>query len=263
MKKIPLTQIIFDQPISGRHMRKFRGAVIGSVMQLAPKFAESGLSPDLFHNHKGPAPTEGESRRSKGADRLYHYPKIQYQLRHGKAAIMGIGEGAHALQLWLSWVGDEFMVNDRPFSLAIADHRQVFWQPALGDKCTTYRINKWIAFNAANHDEWKQTPRLLDKARLLDKRLWGHICHLFEGLDITMEKENLELFVSTIDHQTYADCYGVQKLALDITFRTNLNLPAELGLGQGTTAGYGKTQPISTRPRVSRRTISFRKDAVE
>ena len=264
MKKITITNVTFDQAVKPAILKKFRGAVIEHVLSQKQVFASAEIATTVFHNHVEQVAVAADDEEmvlpeKGGKGRYYHYPMIQYQLRHGKAAMTGIGPGAQALQFWMALAPDELQVHQKPFSLEVAEHHHSHWEPQIGNELHTYRINKWLAFNAANHDEWKRTLRLHDKAQLLDKRLWGHLCHLCDSLDIVLDKEKLELFVSTIDHQCYRDCYGIQKLALDITFQTNLNLPSEIGLGQGTTIGFGKVQGITSKQQPQKRKVNFRK----
>jgi len=259
--KIPITTITFDQPFHAANLKKLRGAIIESVMKHKEAFDAADIRTDVFHNHiektlVAKLPNEGEHIKSENTDeRYFHYPKIQYQIRHDQAGITGIGTGAEALVFWISTIGNELTVGGRSFSLTIAHEQHIQWTPALLPETNTYRLNKWLAFNPKNHECWKNTPRLTEKVTLINNILWGHVCHLLEDTGFTVCKKTLQLYISTIDHQTYMDCYGIQKLALDITFCTNLNLPSEIGLGQGTTIGYGKVQQLKIK---QKRKISFR-----
>ncbi|GEM_PF-2261558 len=244
---IPLTAITFELPAIPHAMRKLRGAVIESVMQHKAVFEAAGVTTELFHNHKeevmiadgAPMPEE-----QSAPARSFDYPKVQYKIRHRKAEVFGIGPGAQAVQLWVSLVGDMLNVNGQEVPLSVRHHHHEQWKPQLGEKLQTCRLNKWLAFNPQNYELWQQTPKLVDKAPILDKLLWGHCFHLAEGLDFELDREQLQLHVSTIDMMTYKDCFGIKKLALDITFQTNLNIPEEIGLGQGVTIGFGKVQQI-------------------
>ena len=266
MNTIPITTITFDQHFHAANLKKLRGAIIESVMKHKEAFDATGVKTDVFHNHVEKTLTsvalQGNEPITSAnvTDRYYHYPKIQYQLRHGKAGITGIGEGAEALAFWISTVGGELIVGGRSFSLTIAQEQRIQWTPALLPETNTYRLNKWLAFNPKNHECWKNTPKLTEKVTLINNILWGHVCHLLQDTGFEVCKETLQLYISNIDHQTYMNCYGIQKLALDITFCTNLNLPSEIGLGQGTTIGYGKVQQLNTK---QKRKISFRKKETE
>lgn len=258
MKTIPITTITFDQRFNAAKMKKLRGAIIENVMENKSVFDAAEIPTAVFHNHKEIALGADNDSLPKGAGRNYHYPYIQYQQRHGRAGIMGIGIGAEAVQLWSSIAADHLTVAGRHFSLEVYQHHHEQWTPAVTEEINVYRLNKWMPFNTENLNLWKNTPRLTDKAKILDKLLWGHHFHLAQGLGFEIDKEHFELYVNTIDHQCWSDCYGVKKLSLDITFSTNLNIPGEIGLGQGTTIGYGKVQNISNKQSKAKRKVSFR-----
>ena len=248
MKAIPITHITFELPVRPGGMRQFRGAVIENVLQHKPVFEAAGINTEIFHNHKEAvavgAADDVATAEAPEAENYYHYPLVQYNLRHRKAGIMGIGPGAQAVQLWLSMAGESISVGGETVPLGIRYHRHVQWKPALNPGLQCYRINKWLPFNKLNYGRWQHTHRLQDKAVILDRIIWGHLFHLAETLGVTINREGLQLYVSAIDYMGYCDCYGVKRLALDITFHTNLNLPTEIGLGTGTTIGFGKVQRI-------------------
>lgn len=250
----PMTTITFDLPIIPHLLRKLRGAIIESVMQHKAVFEAAEIPTQVFHNHTEPklelaGDIEDLPEQEETNDRTWDYPKVQYKVRHKKAEIMGIGQGAQAVQLWVSLVGDTITVNGQKISLTVRSHTHSQWKPELQEKPTLYRLNKWLPLSAKNYDKWQNTPKLADKVKILDNILWGHISHLMQGLKIELDKTKLELYTSTIDMQTYKACYNIKKLALDITFYTNLNLPEEIGLGQGVTIGFGKVQSIKKRNR--------------
>lgn len=253
---IPITTVSFSLPVHPGMMRYFRGAVIESVMSFKAVFESANISTELFHNHIE------QPRTDDTTNRYFHYPLIQYKIRRRHAEIMGIGKGAQALQLWLSLIGDTIWIKEEEYTFQIHHHHHDRWIPKLFDKTYPYRLNKWLAFNPKNFDSWKQTPRLTDKAMILDKLIWGHIFHLVEGLELDIDRKQLQLFVSTIDWMGFKDCYGIQKQALDITFYTNLNLPEEIGLGQGTTLGFGKVQSIRKTERRKKSKKQITKETV-
>lgn len=250
MKTIPITTLTFELPIIPHALRKLRGAIIESVMQHKTVFEAAGVATELFHNHKEEVRAEAYVEEEdilpeKPKDeRSFDYPKVQYKIRHRRAEVMGIGDGAQAVQLWVSLVGETLTVDGQEVSLAVRDHHHEQWKPTLLSETQTYRLNKWLPFNPRNFDLWHQTVKLQDKATMLDNLIWGHLFHFAEGLGFEIDRKKIEIFVSTIDMSSFKDCYGIKKLALDITFCTNLNLPEEIGLGQGATIGFGKVQRI-------------------
>jgi len=242
---VPITSLQLNVPIHPGGLKYLRGAVIEKVMQHQDHFKEQGIPTDLFHNHFGvkPMPASGIIQQNS----IQRYPVIQYKVRHRQAELWGIGPGAKALQLWLPLAGPNISMQNRSFPLVVNNYEQNPWTPAIQPDLHYFRLNKWLPFNSENYRLWQQTPRLVDRVPILDKILWGNFFHLAESLEVTFPREKLQLFVSTIDQQTYKTSYRIKKLALDITFATNLNLPEEIGLGQGVSLGFGKVQRISRK----------------
>jgi hypothetical protein len=234
----PVALLALDLPAHPSLLPALRGAVVEQVLAHRAVYEAAGLGTDLFHNHD-------ESRWAvPQPDTLHRYPLVQYKVRHRRAALLGLGQGAQAVQLWWALAQGRLPLHGREQALALADQWQVLWQPQLLDHERLYRLNKWLPLNAANYATWQRTPRLADKAQLLDRLLWGHLFHLLEGLGAQLPRAQVRLYVASIDHQSYQNCYGVRKLALDVTFATNVDLPPEIGLGQGVSVGFGKAQPL-------------------
>jgi hypothetical protein len=240
------TYLAFDLPIFPNDLRAFRGAVIQSVMGIKPVFEAAAIETDMFHNHLELA--LADSREAEDAletpGNQFRYPLIQYKVRHKKAAILGLGRGAQALQLWMSLAADELDYRGKAVPLALENHSHGHWEATIEDKLGHYRLNKWLPFNAQNFQKWKRTPKLTDRVELLEKLIWGHLWQALDGLELTVDREKLQLFLSTIDMMSFKDSFGIKRLALDVTFCTNLNLPEEIGLGQGVSIGFGKVQRI-------------------
>lgn len=246
--RMPYTYLAFDLSIFPNDLRAFRGAVIENVMSFKPVFEAAAITTDIFHNHlelvHADGGEENQHQSEESLNTQFRYPLIQYKVRHKKAAILGLGPGAQALQLWMSLTGEYLDYKGAEIPLSLEDHKHGHWAPELGEKVHYYRLNKWLPFNAQNFRKWKQTPKLTDRVDLLEKLIWGHLWHVLEGLDLEVDRSKLELYLSTIDLMSFKDSFGIKRLALDVTFCTNLNLPEEIGLGQGVSIGFGKVQQI-------------------
>lgn len=264
MKSIPLTAITFNSKLQASALRKLRGAVIESVMQHKAVFEAASVSTDWFHNHEEQTMQPGVDAAQRQVATTHHrYPLIQYKIRQHKAELVGIGDGAQALQLWLSMIGNELMVNREVISIDVYHHNHINWKPKLLATCETYRINQWLPLNPKNYEVWEKTPRLVDRVQLLDKALWGQLFNLTDNLRIELDRRKLELYINTIDLQTFKNCFGSKRLALDVTFSTNLNLPDDIGLGKGVSIGFGKVQKIKVKPEEIKKTVREQKSGVK
>jgi len=249
MQSVPYTYIVFELPIYPSQLKKFRGAIIESVMSFKHVFEAAGIPTDVFHNHSELVPQlvdEDEPLKQEG-DTQFRYPLIQYKIRHKKAAIFGIGAGAKALQLWMTLSGDSIHMDGKEFQLVLFYYSQSSWQPKIEGKVSYYRLNKWLPFNASQFAHWKRTPKLSDRVVILERLIWGHLWQTLDALEVAPDREKLQIHLSTIDWMGFKDSYGIKRLALDVTLIANLNLPPELSIGQGVSIGFGKLQPITSR----------------
>lgn len=248
-ERIPYTYIQFDLPLHPSQLRKFRGAVIESVISFKAVFDLAGVATDLFHNHQEILASEGAEPTQEPSfpDTHFRFPLIQYKIRHRKAAIFGIGAGAQALQFWMSLAGDSLKIGGEEIQLIMADHSHGVWRPTIGKKLIRYRLNKWLPFNASQFAQWKRTEKLSDRVVILERLIWGHLWQALDALEVAPDREMLQIHLSTIDWMGFKDSYGIKRLAMDVTLVTNLNLPPELSIGQGVSIGFGKLQPIATR----------------
>ncbi|WP_339904729.1 CRISPR-associated endonuclease Cas6 [uncultured Cyclobacterium sp.] len=243
------TFMAFNLPLYPNQIRAFRGAVVESVMKHKAVFEAAGLATDVFHNHtelvKQPAGVELPVQNLP--DNQFRYPLIQYKIKHKKAAILGLGKGAQSLQLWMSLADEMLNFRGDKFSLTLDEHQHNTWKPGLEKNLQYFRLNKWLPLNGENFREWQKMNRLSDRVQLLEKLIWGHLWHALDGLGITIERKELQLFLSSIDMMSFKNSYGIKRLALDVTFACNLNIPEEIGLGQGVSLGFGKVQGISKK----------------
>jgi len=246
MNPIPISTLTLNLPMRPENLPYFRGAVIQAATAHQQVFEAAGVPVNVFHNHgeAGPEPPPGQA---PPPNELYRYPLIQYKVHHQRAEIVGIGPAAKAPELWLAMAGGSISMQGKSYPLGVYKRQHEQWQPVVNGQLSTYRLNKWLPLNVKNYETWQQSPMLTQKAALLDKALWGNMFHLLEGLGAQVQREALQLFVSSIDMQTYKRAYKTTLLALDVTFCSNLHLPAEIGLGQKVSVGFGKVQPISTK----------------
>src|SRR5690606_13500329 len=147
MNKTPYTFVSFGLGLFPGQLRAFRGAVIESAMSFKPVFEAAGIPTDIFHNHAETVPLSSTSEiplETEEPDTKFRYPLIQYKIRHKKAAILGLGAGAQALQLWMSLAGDGLNYQGTDVPLSLKDHRHGYWTPDVADKISYYRLNKWL-----------------------------------------------------------------------------------------------------------------------
>lgn len=191
-----------------------------------------GWQEPLLHNH---TPEGGEFHR---------YPLVHYRAIEGLGAVVGVGDGAHALLRALPLLQTE-----------LGKVQLRLEQAEVQEGTFVYSLYRWLALNPVNYKEWKQSRSLIEHVQLLERVLTGQLL----GLLKTLEIEPLPKVSVTIEHldelghfSIPTDKGEVQHLAFDMKFSTNLRLPDhQLGIGKFSSKGYGIVQwmPTSKSPR--------------
>lgn len=221
-----MLSLSFDLPLYHNQIEDFRGA-----------FADlAGLKNDLFHNHDNS--TEG----SKAV--IYRYPRVQYRVHNGMATVMGINEGAVALNALLeSNKLKHFRLNGRSAPLAIKETREVQnFKALIAPRGTMhkYRIYKWLPLNQANYTLYKAYDDMGDKLTFLESILRGHIVAFAQSMGWQLpQNRKVKVVINDLDRITKVKVLGTEMLAVDLIFSTNALLPDRLGLGRKTAYGYG------------------------
>jgi hypothetical protein len=79
---------------------------------------------------------------------------------------------------------------------------------------------------------------LADKVFFLEKILIGNLLSMFKGVGITVT-EDILLKISDIEKEEKVYFKGQKILSFNIIFKSNVFLPNYIGLGKGTSIGYG------------------------
>lgn len=212
---IPVLNIIFRNEIKQYEIPAFRGSIISKV--------PAELT--LFHNHID-------------TGFRYRYPLIQYKRIGGKAAIVCIGEGTDAIGNFFANADFDLQIGTRTehFEVEKVDAQRVIIQPWQTE--FRYTLRKWLPLNQDNYVQYQTIEGIAAKAEFLQKILIGNILSMCTGLGIHIEKEITCEILTLIEEKTYK-YKGVKMSGFDIEFKTNISLPDYIGLGKGTSLGYG------------------------
>ena len=219
--------ITFPFSITRSELPAFRGAINRAVEELKDVFKKAGIATDLFHNHE-----DAES------DRVHQrLPVITYQLVRDNGdgqpqpgcffpALTGSGEGVKALQL---------LANNMPPRLTI--YRRQF---------TEYALYKWLALNPDNYTRYKSDLRFTARVQLLETILRKNIIGWYAAAGHTLDENTFKLFLTEITAITHdgTELKGRRMFVFDCCFATNMPLPPQMAVGNGTAWGYGKIRPL-------------------
>ncbi|MBU1821084.1 MAG: hypothetical protein KKG00_06190 [Bacteroidetes bacterium] len=185
---------------------------------------------DRLHNH---TPEGGE---------LYRYPLVQYRCHEGRAAVFGIGEGCGLLHKLTqsSLLPAEFRAE------MTTQNKET--DVRLAEQTMAYCINHFLPLNSENYQQWKQEPGLIDRTRLVERVLTGHLLDFCTAVGYQVPDRGLRVTLKKMDTRKSVPLptngQNMKFLCFDLTFEANLYLPDLLGLGKGKSKGYGVVHRI-------------------
>ncbi|MDE5877741.1 MAG: hypothetical protein K2H47_09650 [Muribaculaceae bacterium] len=216
---MPNTRIVkigFEEYIAPRDLSRFRGVMIR-------------LSGDneLFHNHQGVTGYH------------YSYPKIQYKIIDGCAAVVGINEGAEALLQMFSGGGCILcQFGYKEVTLHVASVEESNYEMALTKDFHKYRIDDWLPLNSRNYEQFSNADGLISQIALLEKILTGNILSTAKGLGVYFDSRVI-CRIDSLDYDGPTMYKGVELMNFTASFRTNVILPQWIGLGKSSSLNHG------------------------
>ena len=241
----------FSLPLRPRDIPAWRGAVAEAA----------GWEQDLFHNHAparvGPEVPEPVAELPQGQPQperratlkdtyLHRYPLIHYRVSRGQASLWGLNEGAQALRRWLLAQEAPLEMGGRRYSLQIAELQERQYRLEIAGAQRTYRLMDYLALNQENYLAWQQAPNLMVRMQLLEGALTGHILGFCTAVGYHIPDRALEVSLLHLREARPVRLHGVERLAFNLIFRTNLTLPPQLALGKGVSHGFGLLMPTRT-----------------
>ena len=216
MKKLKLLRLQFENKIEDYEIPAFRAAIAKKV----------GKDSVLFHHHLD------------DNTRLYRYPLIQYKRINNNPAIICLEEGAEEINRFLTNKDWNITIGKNIIELKILKLDLNQFNLQVWDKNFNYRINNWIAFNSDNYKNYHNLISLIEKIRFLEKILIAHIISFAEGVKWNIDKQ-IQLVINEIHKQRLVKYKGIEFLAFNISFTTNVFLPDYIGLGKSVSVGFG------------------------
>lgn len=213
MKKII---VFFKNEISQDEIPKFRGAVL-SLLENAK---------DFYHNH------------TQDNKYIYRYPLIQYKRIDRNAAIVGLEDA-------IASIGDIFnnsfktiYIGNREQKLEVETIASEEVLVELLDVMVYYKINKWLPLNEKNYSTYINTESFVERIKMLEKIMVGNILSFCKGVTINIENK-IECHITDIIQEKKIKHKGVYLLSVDAHFKANISLPDYIGLGKGSSHGFG------------------------
>ena len=221
MPQVRVVKIIFDTILKPYEVPAFRGAVISLV----------GREHVIFHNHLG------EERYH------YAYPLVQYKTQGRNAGIVCIADGVEEIHHFFSKNQGRIQLGDRQRTLHVAHVKlNKFWVE-VGETSHHYRIRNWLALNDKNFSRFERLELLQDKLAFLERILVGNILSFAKGIGWTVDQP-IQAGITSLPESNWMPHKGVRLKAMDLSFRCNVSLPEDIGLGKSASTGFGTLEKI-------------------
>jgi hypothetical protein len=222
MPRIRYLCIRFANPIYPNEIPYFRAAVIEKTHR------ES----NAFHNHD----------EAKGY--LYRYPLIQYKVTYKKASIICLNEGTDEIHHLLGRRDLDFQIGKRREAYAIEDVRLHYHEVQTMDHRFYYSLLNWLPLNQRNHADWTALQDdLPGQAAMLTRILKGHILGFASGVDWQVD-QTIHVEIDKIREMKLLPYKDTPMLAISLNFYSNVSLPEFIGLGKGSSVGFGVVKGI-------------------
>lgn len=180
----------------------------------------------LLHNHY----EDGSFR--------YRYPAVQYKVLAGVPTLIGIGEGASLLpKLFLKIKELELDGLSYPIHSKNIQHSEE--QIGFSEELQTYRFETlWMALNQENHLIYMKLATNLEKKKMLNSILVGHVLSLFKNMAIILDTEQRLMAMTQLQEKS-TQFKDNTMVAFIGEFVINAHIPDGLGLGKSVSRGFG------------------------
>ena len=221
-QKTPICRIQFPEiKLLTRDAHKLRGYFGNLFKEHSP----------LLHNH-----FEDGSLR-------YRYPAVQYKVLAGVPTLIGIGEGASLLpKLFLKIKELKLDGLSYPIHSKNIHHSQE--QIGFSEELQTYRFETlWMALNQENHRIYVKLDTGVEKKKMLNSILIGHVLSLLKNTEIILETDQRLMAMTTLQEKS-TQFKGQTMVAFTGEFVINAHIPDGLGLGKSVSRGFGSVKKI-------------------
>ena len=225
MPKIRYLCVRFSNHIFPYDIPFFRSAVIEKTDRVA----------SLFHNHKDDTAV------------IYRYPLIQYKVTYKKASIICLDQGADDIHHLLQHREMDLRIGKTTQTFEVENIDLHYHQVQIWDTMFNYSLLNWMALNQKHHARFKELEGDEEaQVGLLESVLKGNILSFAKGIDWYVEDE-IKVKIQKIKSLKLLPFKGRKVLTFCVNFKTNVSLPDYVGLGKGTSVGFGVVKLIDEK----------------
>lgn len=203
-----------------------------------------GWQDALFHNH-----TEDPN----GV--IYRYPRIQYRVFHGKAALFGIQEGVGALHDFLTRC-----LDDLPEAFWKMERNDQRTRLELTDTLQAYTVHEWLGLNTIRNRDgsvlnletvWRDLASEDEQRAMLLRILTAQLLKFCSEMGCRLPAGGLRVELHEADNRglrtLHSQTGDTQSRAFRLHYATNLQLPDYVAFGKSVSKGYGWQVPDKPR----------------
>ncbi|MEZ4885633.1 MAG: CRISPR-associated endonuclease Cas6 [Chitinophagales bacterium] len=221
MTKLRYFCVTFNAQIQPWEIPLFRGAIIQKV----------GMEHEWYHNHDNNAPQKPAFH--------YRYPLIQYKTNHKKQPmILCLHESIEDIHAFFRQQDWSIELKGKPIKMSIEELNLQEFDLRVNPQSDTYQIQNWIALNQDNFREYHAIRSLTQKILYLESKLTGHILAFATGVDWKIE-DRLQVEITELLGMRNANFKGQRMETFSLRFNCNAFLPNYIGLGKGSSMGFG------------------------
>ncbi len=208
--------------LSPSQTHKFRGYV-GNI------FSEY----DLIHNHD---PVSGKP--------IYRYPLIQFKIINGTPCIIALTENAVQIFTEIFMGMDEMIIGEKRIPVHEKDLKIETVEFGFSKETFMYEfITPWIGLNQNNHKTYIGLDTQNKKNDLLKRILIGNILSMSKNMDVYLSAHQ-KIITQLQLKQTKVILKGKPMVGFKGMFKTNFQIPDNLGLGKSVSRGLGTVRRL-------------------
>lgn len=219
-KALRLLSVTFQSTIEPWELPQFRGAMAHKV----------GLEHEWFHNHNNEDPDKPKLH--------YRYPLIQYKLHKKHPMLLCIDKGVEEAHHFFAQSDWSLRIGKEQHDMRIQQLNLNEFNIRLLERPQRYRIHNWLALNSDNHKEYHSTLSIAKQMQLLERVLTNHILRFAEGIEWAVPGQ-IEIAIPELFKVSRISFKGLKKEAFTLDFISNLFIPDFIGIGQGSSLGFG------------------------
>ncbi len=216
-KELRLLSVVFQTKLQPWELPKFRGAMAHKV----------GLEHEWFHNHKN---------EERGFH--YRYPLIQYKLHQNHPMLLCLDKGVEEAHHFFSQPDWSLRIGQEQHDMRIHRLQLHAFQMRLLPEMAAYRIHNYLALNSDNFKAFLACKGEVARLQLIERILKQHLLRFADGIGWELPGQ-IELAITQMYDRKRISFKGIKKAAFNFDFECNLFIPDFIGLGQGSTLGFG------------------------